>query len=191
MARVVINQEALKKATRQSKRVKIIRPMLDVEWTGVFEGWSRNYVRRNFWRVSQHFGSQDDAVHQCLVIFYRCKRRYEFTTDNPRWFMSLFKTAVTNHFTIQSIKESGLRDMPVDADLPTAQNDGPFLAALAGCSNEAQQVVNLLMNAPSELLKVVWQDDAPPGAPIAAVKRIFGIAGSLSSIKAELKRLIS
>jgi hypothetical protein len=81
-------------------RPKLLRRVggVSVQWPGVYENWSKAWVRENFWRVEHAFGSRNDALQQCAVVFAKCLKLYSQTVDNEAWFMALFKRAIIHHW---------------------------------------------------------------------------------------------
>lgn len=130
------------------------------EWNAAFEGWSRNFIRRNHWRVAAIL-EPEEAVQECALVFARCADRYAGKVDNPAWFMSLFQRAVGNHFNNLALSnERAARAAAAIAELPNPNhiewNNGPLLTALGEASEELRQVLVLaLVKAPHELARLM------------------------------------
>lgn len=67
-----------------------------IEFSGVYLTWVFKYIDRHFWRFSACY-DREDLVQEAAVKFYYCKKKYGENCGS-RHFMSLFKTAVRNHF---------------------------------------------------------------------------------------------
>lgn len=138
-----------------SKRVIIKRLPALYEWKGPFEGWARNWVHANFWRVREVLGSEEDALQECALVFVRCVKRYGTMVDNPAWMMSLFKRAVANEWHTYSLTDSGMRSLEINDEEQVDHNTGYLLAAITGASAEAQQVIQVVLSAPTEFLDIL------------------------------------
>lgn len=133
------------------------------EFTGRIEGWVVNFLTKNYWRVSRST-PRSDVMQEAYVVFLRVKRKYP-NVDAP-YFMSLFKTAWTNHFTDMANADTEQRmftEMPrsrsEDGDyelepMGDVDNDGQLATMLRQAPAEVTQVLTLLLNAPQELLDV-------------------------------------
>lgn len=145
------------------QRAALDRRML-FSWNGAFENWSRAYVAKNFWRVRSLFGSEEDAVQECAVIFTRCLNYYADKVDNPAWMMALYKRAVANDFHTFALKDQQARSVGTpladpDATLPEIPDysAGPLFAQLAvDASGELRQVLTMIANAPAEMLEIIF-----------------------------------
>jgi hypothetical protein len=62
------------------------------EWSDV-EGYAHAYARKHLWRVAI-FMELDDLMQEAYLAFMETKARYAGAVDNPKWFMSLYKTAL-------------------------------------------------------------------------------------------------
>ena len=174
---------------------------LHVQWKGVFENYARSWVSKNFWKVREQFGSQEDALAECALIFTRCLRRYERSVDNPAWFMAIFKRAIANAWTTYAAKSTQQRGLIVHArdedDEAVRDNAGPaedsqgFLLALLGeASEELRQVLSILATAPAEALSILFC--STDNTVLNRVwKRWAGISDSRADVVAELRKLLS
>lgn len=70
------------------------RPVLPFRphWDGEIQGYAFNSSRR-FWPTLQKWYEWEDVQQEAYVIYMLCERRYSGKVSNPRWFMSLFKSA--------------------------------------------------------------------------------------------------
>lgn len=188
---------------KPSTRVIIKKPIVRFEWRGAFEGWSRNWVHRNFWRVRELFGSEDDALQECALIFVRCCRAYEGKVDNPAWLMALFKRAVANDWHTFAQKDGRFRSLPLpEPEDEIDHNPGVLSAALASGSDELKQFLTVLAEAPAEFLSLLLGDAdqiATMSSDAAAVcakrfnqriRRLLGILNPAVDVVSELRAIL-
>lgn len=64
------------------------------QWEGVVEGWTRNFVKRNLWRLQ---GQMDhmDLMQEGFVMYATIEDRYPEVIE-PRHFVALYKSAFRN-----------------------------------------------------------------------------------------------
>ena len=180
------------------------KPMPRFEWSGVFENYARKYVKKHLWRVAHILGSEEDAMQEAAVVFYRCRNRYEGKVDNPAWFMSLFKIALVNEWASISAKDSQMRSIPIaDPSEEIVYNDGELVAALSGASEELQILMRTIANAPAEFLGLLLAppDDLHSSDPALVqdaasaynrrIKRLLGISKSAVDIVSEARALLT
>ena len=123
------------------------------------EGWSRNFVKANLWRVRRSVGDHEDCMQECRLIFYKCVDRYQGKVDNPAWFMSLYMRAVHNAFADHATRNEHLAMfVPADDTIPPPieQPTGPLLVVLSKASGELKEVLRIAAAAPSELLLLMF-----------------------------------
>lgn len=135
------------------------------EWTGAVEGWSKRWVRTNFWRVEVTLGSREDALQQCGMIFAKVCRRYETRVDNAAWMMTLYKRALFNHWIILARKETDNKRMLTDlkiemleASVYVPSSRLSLLWRMA--SPELTKVMQTIGNAPAEVLDILLDENA-------------------------------
>ena len=202
----MVDQCAVKPTiVRRPLRNQMRRPLpqlkLQVEWSGVFEGWARAYVYKNYWKVQEQLTSHEDALAECALIFTRCLRKYEYTVDNAAWFMSLFQRTVANEFTDHARRASNKRATIVyardDDDVLSRENaHSPdsnlgYLAALSGSAScELRTVLGLIARAPSEMLDILLE-----ASDLSALNRkwlrLAGIKECEIDVVAELRNLLT
>lgn len=138
------------------------------QFTGPIEGWAVNYSKFNLWRVAASM-EWEDLMQEAYVVFLRCANKYP-ELDTPQHFMSLFQRAWINTFTDFAHDDSKLRMTApsiFDADddnLPEPMgevtNDGDLAIMIRQAPREVMMVLNLFLNAPTELVEVAlagWQ----------------------------------
>ena len=74
------------------------RVSLIPDWQGPCEQWSRKFVAAHYWRVKHTLLSVDDAVQECGFVFSKICNRYSSKVTEPKWFFTIFKVSVINHF---------------------------------------------------------------------------------------------
>lgn len=74
-------------------------------WQGVFEQWTQKFVNKNHWRVAYVWGSHEDVMQECGLVFARCLDRYRGKVDNHAWFMSLYKISIINEFNTMAVRD--------------------------------------------------------------------------------------
>jgi DNA-directed RNA polymerase specialized sigma24 family protein len=72
-------------------------------WNRAFEGRAINLAKQFYPRLCVDY-EIDDLVQEAYIVFLKCKRKYEGTVDNPKWFMSLYNRALTNKLITLSAK---------------------------------------------------------------------------------------
>lgn len=162
-------------------------------WGGAFEGYSRNFVRSNFWRV-RYIMTEEDAVQYCAEAFARCLRYCEARggqVNNPAWFIGILKLAIYNDFNtlarqcgnIRAGDDAGGQDREWSGDVEVAHSDGPMSAALAGASVELREVIRAVATAPVDLLSLLLQEasDAKWSRRLCRLTRIGRLSDTIVS----------
>ena len=132
---------------------------MEPQWSGVFEAYARTYARRHHWRVSRICDDYEDAVQHCAVVFCHLAKLYPLV-DEPAWFMALYKKALTNAFNqlARVNKQRAALAAAIDDGLllgPRHEEPAHLAAAIAGASQELQQVLRVIGDAPRELLQLM------------------------------------
>lgn len=163
--------------------------MIDPQWQGVFEKWSRNFVHQNFWRVRKLFGTEEDALQECALIFARCRKYYCHKINTNAHFMSLYKTAVFNDFQTFSTRDTRERfvlDQEKTVSNYAYPGDGPeSAAAIDALSDEAKTVLATLADAPGEVINFIFSN---PSREMVSrrLRRMCGIRRYEGDILAEI-----
>ena len=203
--RVKIDPNRLAAAQPPTPRVTLKKPPELYKWTGsVFELYSRNWVRRNFWRVREVVGSEEDALQECAITFLRCIRYYQHTVNNPAWMMSLFKQALARDWHDLATKDDRVRSVPPPADEEGLDFNSGYLSALlssgsaelgrflSAIATAPAELVGLLLVGSEELAKAAPEDKAPLLARMdQRVRRLLGIKDSAAAVVSELHELLS
>lgn len=142
------------------------------EWKGPIEGYVVNSLKREIWRIKRTH-DHDDAMSEAYLVFLRCAGKYPIV-DTPQHFMALFKSAwacqlidlskkatKANALIPESNLESdeGLQHEPVGE----LENAGHLLVMLRQAPREVLMVLNLFLNAPTELLDLAQKAWAKQG----------------------------
>ncbi len=134
------------------------------EFKGPIEGYVVNFLKKNFWRIANTH-EYEEALQEAHVVFLRCASRYTMI-EEPQHFMALFKTAWTNQFNDLSNRatdvratqvQRGAEDEDADAGLDVVgelENAGQLAVMIKQAPKEVLMVLNLFLNAPSELLEL-------------------------------------
>lgn len=185
-------------------RVPFRRRPVVFEWGGAFEGYARGHVKRNFWRVRELLGSEEDAMQECAITFVQCVKRYGATVDNPAWMMALYKRALAMDWATMAVKDGRMRSIPIPDEAEGIDyNYGDLASAISGGSAELQEVVRVIASAPAEFLGLMFSraeaihaDDPAVAAEAAAtlnrrIKRLLRISNPAADIVSELRDALS
>ena len=141
------------------------------EFKGPIEGWTVNYVKRNIWKVERSMEWQD-LMQEAYIVFLRVAAKYP-EVETPQHFMALYKLAFTRAFIDFAYLDTKLRN-EVSASGIVSQddtqggyevmgdlnNDGNLATLLRQAPREVLMVLNLFLNAPTELVELAlssWQ----------------------------------
>lgn len=136
--------------------------MYHPEFAGPVEGWMINYNTKNFWRVARSM-EWEDLSQEGYLVFMRCSARYP-VIDTPQHFMSLFKRAWINQFTDLANRDTDQRaevsdfrefdgDEIVTEPIGDTNHNGDLVLMIQQAPSEVRMVLNLFINAPSEMLE--------------------------------------
>lgn len=163
------------------------------KWKGVFENWAKAWVHRHYWKVRSFFGSREDALAECACIFSRCLYHYGEYVDNHKWFMALFKTAVSRDWIDFARKDSRMRTAPAFAPMEQVDyNAGPLIVKLSQIA-EVKQALRTLAEAPPEVIAFIFSEAGGARENAARVnirlKRWSGISGRMNVLE-QVKQLL-
>ena len=167
------------------------------EWRGVFEHWTRSYMRVHHWKIRYQMDF-DDAVQECAVIFAWCLRK---TTsrggriDNVRWFMRYYQRAVGTWMITQATKDTQRRETLATLQQERADDridpDALVVASLRNdASAELQTVLRAIITAPTQFIRDLLLQPAPDHIWSRRLCRLCGIPVN-ENIVGELKKLLS
>lgn len=131
--------------------------MYKPQYNGSIQGWAVRYSAANAWKVSAIM-ELDDLLQESYMIFLKCKERYP-ALEEAKHFMALYKRAFINHVTDlgeSATRSKGETDGDIQYIYDTQQgetdNDGRLATLLRQAPREVQMVLNLMLNAPQELV---------------------------------------
>lgn len=132
---------------------------------GHVEGYVVNFLRKEFWRISRRM-EYEDAMQESRLIHTKLARIYP--DAEPAHFMSLYKTAWSNHFNDLSKSDTKNRFIVLDSDcqddkesdsanyltsrVGDLDNNGMLSILISQAPEEVVAVLSIFINAPSELL---------------------------------------
>lgn len=139
------------------------------EFNGPIEGYVVNFLAKNLWRVKTTH-THDEAMQEAYLVFLTIVTRYP-NLDTPQHFMALFKTAWDNHFHDLSKASTTARtatpasqlthnmdgeeqEMNLDRFIGETDNSGFLAVMVKQAPKEVMMVLNLMLNAPQELLEL-------------------------------------
>ena len=138
--------------------------MFEPSYVGPIQGWTVNFCHANLWRVAST-QEWDDLMQESFLVYLRVKNRYT-EIETPQHFMALYKRAWIHHFTDLAYKDSHQRHVVSENSLtPEGEessfeaigelhHDGDLAIMLKQAPNEILMVLNLFLNAPTELIEV-------------------------------------
>ena len=138
----------------------------------------------------------EDCLQVSAEVFVRCHNLYAEKVDEPKWFMALYKRALSNEFhtlssqcTEKRTAEFDYAEASVFSRSNVEHEEASFLVALQEASSELKDVFRVVANAPSEFLKVLLQE-ADDEAWSRRLCRLARTAKVNSSVVAELRALV-
>jgi hypothetical protein len=135
------------------------------EFKGPVEGWVVNHLTTNYWRV-QATMSRVEVLQEANLIFLRTAQHYDGQITEAKHFMSLFQRSWLNHFTdlakADSANRQGISMTTSDGTqydaMGETENMGYLKTLLRQAPREVSVVLNLLLNAPQELLDAATEN---------------------------------
>lgn len=129
------------------------------EWQGsAYQKFAKNWCYKQGWRVSHILGDYDDFLAQCALWYVEVCKFYEGKINSPAHLMFLFRTWVSCQTNDFSTRDTNTRDVVQFKSEPTVQSDGDLQIKLEGASSELKQVLNIMFNAPQEVMEVIRKD---------------------------------
>ena len=147
--------------------------MYEPVFKGHLEGYTVNFLTREYWRV-KHTMTMEDAMQEAHCVFLKCKAKYQ--VEDGAHFTALYKTAWTRHFSDLSVADSDQRTHERQLEHKTPRekyealesmgetdNDGYLAVLLRQAPAEVKTVLNLFLSAPQEVLDIAlagfWTKD--------------------------------
>lgn len=149
------------RATLFREPVKRRRPR--PKWTGVFENYAKQWVRKNYWRVRNVYDTREDALAGCALVFARVLAHYADTVDNDAWMMALYKQSLYHEWNTLATRDRQLREHAfADVDMTSdafavaygkvEQHLGDVLLLLQQAPTHIRAVLDVLASAPAYIL---------------------------------------
>lgn len=134
---------------------------------GPIRGYVLNSLTKNGWRFAATMERQD-VLQEAYLVFHRCATRYP-ETDTPQHFMALFKTAWARHMVDLAHEDTSRRTHEISfvtehddeqydavgAQVGDLDNNGYVNTLVRQAPSEVRMVLNLFLNAPSEILDMM------------------------------------
>jgi len=177
------------KRYQRSKFIPII-----FEWNGVFENWSRKFVKRNFWRVAAIFQTEEDALQECAAIFIKCRNRYIGRVVEARHMMALYQTALNRSWNTFSSRDPHFRVVfaereEMSIDEPETAWDMKLSKLLSEVDAELKVAIIAIIEAPDEFLSIIFKGDDTKKIT-NRLSRMFGIRAGDRDLVVELRSLL-
>lgn len=141
----------------------------DPQWKGAIEGYTVRTLHKNSWRFSNCMAFED-AYQEAYVKFLELQAKYSGLVDSPKWFMSLFKTALENKITDFANLNNRLKrqvcftelgdQLSADGEkvsyqetlIGLADNEGKLDVKINDAPDYVRKVLILLLTGPPDLL---------------------------------------
>jgi hypothetical protein len=136
------------------------------DWNGVYKRYAQKLINKDLWKYQNLGYEKSDLLQEAWVSFDFCVKRY--TTKEPRHFMSLFKKRLhcqlwylsqasskgnfIVHDTYDEQNYDGVVNNKLLAKGKLDYNTGPLNILLERAPAEIKEVLNALVNAPSDLV---------------------------------------
>lgn len=129
------------------------------EWKGSpYSLWAKNFCYRNQWRARHILGDYDDCYAQCCLWYYECWKFYQGKVQTASHFMVMYKLWVVGQFNDLSTKDTKKREVVQYRTEPTTTSEGDLTVKLGEASSELKEVLNIMFNAPQEILETLRAD---------------------------------
>jgi len=131
---------------------------LEIKWEGSIEGWTYNFLKKNYWKISK-IHEWEDAIQSAKLVFLETKHHYGKKVDTPQWFMALYKKVLWSWLVDEAKKSSGY--IPpveeVENSIPT-KGQGDLLVLIQQAPEEIKSVLQLVFNTPVEVFEAFSKD---------------------------------
>lgn len=116
-----------------------VRADFQPNWHGPIEGWVRNYIASNKWRVEPHHDA-GDMFSEAFLAFAKCEAMYPEVVD-PRHFMRLFQRTFMNK--IHNLASARTKRYALAYDENGDREDGTGGNANAAIASQQRRSVEL------------------------------------------------
>lgn len=135
------------------------------QWEGsVYCAWAKNFCYKNQWRVTHSLGDYDDCLAQCRLYYWQTWQFYDGQFTSPKHLMYMFRLWTWQQFHDLSNMDTKIRKVEADPDPdmklsdPETYSEGELAVKLNKASSELKEVLNIMFNAPQEVMDVIRQD---------------------------------
>lgn len=128
------------------------------QWEGPIKGWARSFTIKNKWRCDTILDNED-LMQDAYLVFLKLAKHYPGVRE-PRHFMALFKTALSNEMHNYARTMRGRPDTIDDGDCVEYTNWGYVAALLATAPEELK--LALAVYADEGKLKELSDDPIRP-----------------------------
>lgn len=121
---------------------------------GPIEGWAKNYITKNRWRVEDYIDF-DDLMQDAYEYFLIVRDRYPDITE-PKHFMALFKRCLSNHFhDLSKTRTRHENTMAVETSEASQTVADEVPSVVAKCPQFVEELALVLANpkTPSNVLR--------------------------------------
>lgn len=188
----MVKRGLLDTAQRRKQRAALNIPVF--EWGGVFENWSRKFVKRNFWRVSAIFQTEEDALQECASVFVHCRNKYAGKLDGPQHLMAIYKTALQRAWHTFAARDPQFRfvfmEESVDGIEGFTDNETPLSALISQVDEELQAVIEAVLAAPAEFISIIFRG-TDTLLMTRRLARMFNINAGKRDLVIELRELLA
>lgn len=150
----------------------IIIDRIDPNLFNIIRGYVKNFLRTNYWRV-ENILEWEDAEQEAMFLLVIMEKRLikngkDATIVTPQQYMAFFKMAFINHFNTLSKRDTRYKCVITESSFNNDDEDDflisdciedtnvGFLECVADqAPSEVKAVLNLILNAPKELLEAV------------------------------------
>ena len=145
-------------------------------WSKEIEGYTCNFMKKNFWRVQAHM-EYTDAMQEAKLLFLKLKHKYG-SMDTPQHFMAIYKVSLVNEFNEIAIRDGKYRNEVSDSQILDTEdfnyadimmnvtgdtdNEGMLRIMVQQAPSEVKQVLKLFVDTPIEVLEFcskVWKEN--------------------------------
>lgn len=124
-----------------------------------FYQFAKNYCYKNKWRVQYLLGGDlDDCIAQCALWWVECNKFYEGKINSPAHMMFLYRLWITGQFHDLASRDTKRREVVQYRKEPTTTSEGELSVKLGEASTELKQVLNIMFNAPQEIIETLRID---------------------------------
>jgi cation transport regulator ChaB len=151
-------------------------------WGKEYEGYAANFYRQNMWRCDP-INEMKDLIQDAYLVFDKVKVSYPRVID-PKHFMALFKTALTNNMH----DKASYKRRKDDSEVYLSSDVSDFFVGRIGEVSNAGYLSVLLDELPEEM-KMVLTLMAKGMPPEPKPKRTYGMQPR-ESLSMQLRRLL-